>query len=197
MEGRELRVDRPAFLASVPPFMPKMPMKLFVRILLCFCALCSVSHLSQAAGDSLLDRSSARPLSADEVTMFGPQAGKYRYDARMINAAKIAQARANPHSTSRCWRYVKTALLAAGVVDSYPKTVYAKQAAQELPRDYGFKKIRCSDPRRAPIGSVLVYGGADAGHVEIRTARGYASDFVSPTPYVKRPLIGIFIKPNA
>lgn len=129
--------------------------------------------------------------------MFGPKAGKYRYDSRMINAAKIAQSRALGRSTSKCWRYVKTALLAAGVVNSYPKTVYAKQAAQELTRDYGFRKIRCRDPYRAPIGSVLVYGGADAGHVEIRTNRGYTSDFSSPRPYLKRPLIGIYVKPNA
>ncbi len=129
--------------------------------------------------------------------MFGPQAGKYRYDNRMINAAKIAQSRAHKHSTKLCWRYVKTALLSAGAVDSYPKSVFAKQAGQELTRDYGFRKIRCRNPYRAPIGSVLVYGGNDAGHVEIRTDRGYASDFVSPTPYLKRPLIGIFVKPRA
>ena len=129
--------------------------------------------------------------------MFGPQAGKYRYDNRMINAARIAQSRAHRHSANLCWRFVKTALLAAGAVDSYPKSAFAKQAAQELPRMYGFRKIRCRDPYRAPIGSVLVYGGADAGHVEIRTERGYASDFTSPTPYLKRPLIGIFVKPNA
>ena len=61
----------------------------------------------------------------------------------------------------------------------------------------GFRKIWSRNPYRAPIGSVLVYGGRDAGHVEIRTAEGYASDFVSPTPYLKRPLIGIFVKPNA
>ena len=129
--------------------------------------------------------------------MFGPQAGKYRYDDRMIQAAMIAQARAHRHSANLCWRYVKTALLAAGAVNSYPKSAFAKQAAEELPRDFGFRKIRCRDPYRAPLGSVLVYGGADAGHVEIRTAAGYASDFVSPTPYLKRPLVGIFVKPRA
>lgn len=172
-------------------------MQLFLRIFLVLIALCSVGPLSCAAEKSLLDSSAARPLSADETAMFGPQAGKYRYDNRMINAAKIAQQRAHRHSANLCWRYVKTALLAAGAVDSYPKSAFAKQAAQELPRNYGFRKIRCRDPYRAPLGSVLVYGGADAGHVEIRTVQGYASDFVSPTPYLKRPLIGIFVKPNA
>ncbi len=168
-----------------------------LRILLFLLILSGVTAPVDAAEKSLINRTTARALSPEEAVMFGPQAGKYRYDARMINAAKIAQSRAKRQSTSLCWRYVKTALLAAGVVDSYPKSTYAKQAAQELPRSYGFRKLRCRDPYRAPIGSVLVYGGADAGHVEIRTLKGYTSDFTSPTPYVKRPLIGIFVKPNA
>lgn len=160
-------------------------------------ALLVLAASASAAEPSLYQRSDARALSAEEAAMFGPQAGKYRYDSRMIRAAAIAQARANPRSTSKCWRYVKTALLAAGAVDSYPKTAYAKEAAEELPRAYGFRRIWCRDPYRAPIGSVLVYGGRDAGHVEIRTANGYASDFISPTPYTKRPLVGIFVKPKA
>ena len=45
-----------------------------------------------------------------------------------------------------------------------------------------------------PVGAVLVYGGADAGHVEIRTANGFVSDFVSPTPY-PRPFLGAYVKP--
>jgi hypothetical protein len=43
------------------------------------------------------------------------------------------------------------------------------------------------------VGAVIVYGGRDAGHVELRTPNGYVSDFVSPTPY-PRPLVGIFVK---
>ncbi|MGB8168147.1 MAG: hypothetical protein WCF18_11690 [Chthoniobacteraceae bacterium] len=171
-------------------------MNKILRILLFLIVLCCIAQPARAAEDSLIDRTTARALSLDEAVMFGPQAGKYRYDNRMIRAAQIAQARAHRRSGNLCWRYVKTALLSAGAVDSYPKSTFAKQAAQELPRSYGFRKIRCRDPFRAPIGSVLVYGGADAGHVEIRTANGYASDFTSPTPYLKRPLIGIFVKPN-
>ena len=164
---------------------------------LCLLALVLAVKSAVAAEPSLYRQAEARTLTAEEATMFGPQAGKYRYDSRMIRAAAIAQSRANPHSTSKCWRYVKTALLAAGAVDSYPKTAYAKEAAQELPHDFGFRRLWCRDPYRAPIGSVLVYGGRDAGHVEIKTIHGYASDFVSPTPYEKRPLIGIFVKPKA
>lgn len=149
------------------------------------------------AEDSLFEASKARKLTAEEQRQFGPESGKYRYDSRMIRAAKIAAARAHPHSTSRCWRYVKTALLEAKAIDSYPKTAYAKEAAVELPRDYGFKKLSIRNPYDAPVGAVLVYGGRDAGHVEIRTPTGFVSDFASDTPYVQRPLIGIFVKPAA
>ena len=112
----------------------------------------------------------------------------------LARAATIAQERANAHSKSRCWRYVKQALLAAGAVDSYPKTALAKQAGDELVHDYGFKKLPGSNPYAAPVGAVLVYtakGGA--GHVEIRTKTGFVSDFRAKTPS-KRKLIGIFAK---
>ena len=88
---------------------------------------------------------------------------------------------------------LKAALLAASVVPSRPTTTYARQAGEELVRDFGFKKLRGSDPRRAPVGAVVVYGGGDAGHVELRTERGFVSDFFSPTPY-PRPVLGIYVK---
>ena len=148
------------------------------------------------ASDSLFNAQDARPLDTTEVRAFGPKAGKFRYDKTMLNAARIAADRAHAHSQSSCWRYVKRALLAAKTIDSYPKTAYAKQAGGELTRSYGFKKLRISDPFKAPLGSILVYGGRGAGHVEFRTKRGFVSDFVSlkPSP---RPLIGIFVKPRA
>ncbi len=165
------------------------------RVLLCLSAFLLAARVH--AADSLYDRNSARKLNRSEVSLFGPRAGTYRYDSRMIRAAEIAQQRARKHSTSRCWRFVKQALLAAGAVDSYPKTAYAKQAAVELPEDYGFKKLNTLDPEKAPVGAVLVYGGKDAGHVEIKTRTGYVSDFASDRPYThKRPLIGIFVKPR-
>ena len=85
-------------------------------------------------------------------------------------------------------------MLAAGVVDSRPKTGYAKEAADELTNDYGFRRIPCNDPFKAPLGSVLVYGGHGAGHVEFRTKTGFVSDFTTPNPS-KRPLIGVYVKP--
>ena len=112
----------------------------------------------------------------------------------LMRAATIAQERAHAHSKSRCWHYVKEALLASGAVDSRPKTALAKQAADELVNNYGFKKLSIRDPFKAPLGSVLVYNARGAaGHVEIRSKNGFVSDFRSPTPS-KRPLIGVYAK---
>lgn len=117
-----------------------------------------------------------------------------RLDPKLMRAATIAQERAHAHSKSRCWHYVKDALLASGAVESRPKTALAKQAADELVRDYGFKKLPIRDPFAAPVGSVLVYNARGAaGHVEIRTKDGFVSDFRSKTPS-KRSLIGVFAK---
>ena len=41
-------------------------------------------------------------------------------DPKLCRAATIAQERANAHSHSLCWRFVKEALVAAGVVRSRP-----------------------------------------------------------------------------
>jgi len=113
---------------------------------------------------------------------------------KLMRAATIAQERANAHSRSLCWRYVKEALLASGAVSSYPKTAYAKDAGHELVQTFGFKKLSVRDPFKAPMGAVLVYGaGRTAGHVEIRTKDGFVSDFRSKTPS-PRPLLGVFTK---
>ena len=115
-------------------------------------------------------------------------------DPKLMQAATIAQERAHAHSRSRCWHYVKDALLASGVIDSRPKTELARDAARELVTNYGFKKLSVKDPFAAPIGSVLVYGTSrTVGHVEIRTKDGFVSDFQSKTPS-RRPLLGVYAK---
>ena len=134
--------------------------------------------------------------------LFGPAAGEVlayenveqQMDGRMVDAVRLAERSARSRSIHRCWRYVKRALQKAGVVDCYPRTAFAKQAAVELPQRYGFKEIAVTDPFEAPVGAVLVYGGRGAGHVELRTEQGFVSDHASlkPSP---RPLIGVFIKP--
>ena len=113
---------------------------------------------------------------------------------QLMRAATIAQERAHAHSRSRCWQYVKEALVASGAVSSYPGTAYAKQAGQELVNHYGFKKLPIQDPYKAPVGSVLVYTASRAaGHVEIRTKDGFVSDFRSKVPS-HRPLVGVYAK---
>jgi hypothetical protein len=116
------------------------------------------------------------------------------FDPKLLRAASIAEERAHAHSRSRCWHYVKEALLASGVIDSRPKSELARDAADDLVTNYGFKKLSVHDPFAAPIGSVLVYGTSrSVGHVEIRTKDGFVSDFRSPTPS-RRPLIGVYAK---
>ncbi len=117
------------------------------------------------------------------------------YDERMLDAAKIAEDAARSYSIKRCWRYVKRALVEAEVVDRYPETAYAKSAGYELTQKFGFKKIPVNCPYKAPVGAVLVYGGRGAGHVEIRTEHGFASDYASAKPS-PRPLIGVYVKPK-
>ena len=116
-------------------------------------------------------------------------------DPRLSRAATIADERAHAHSKSRCWHYVKEALLASGAVNSYPKTSLAKQAGDELVRDYGFKKLPILDPYAAPVGSVLVYfkGRNKPGHVEIRTKTGFVSDFRSKSA-CRSALVGVYAK---
>jgi len=115
-------------------------------------------------------------------------------DPKLMRAASIAEERAHAHSRSLCWHYVKEALLASGVIDSRPKSELARDAADDLVTNYGFRKLSVHDPVAAPIGSVLVYGTSrSVGHVEIRTKDGFVSDFRSPTPS-RRPLIGVYAK---
>ena len=117
-----------------------------------------------------------------------------RLDPKLMRAATIAEERANARSHSQCWHYVKEALVAAGVIDSYPKTVYAADAGEELVRDYGFRQLHVHDPYAAPIGAVLVYGTKQGGgHVEIRTRHGFVSDYYSKSARFY-PLVAVYGK---
>jgi hypothetical protein len=139
--------------------------------------------------------------SAPVITQYYPKRIVYplakvdrHIDRKLMQAATIAEERAHAHSRSLCWHYVKEALLASGVIDSRPKSEFAKDAAQDLVSNYGFKKLSVKDPFAAPLGSVLVYGAnRTAGHVEIRTRDGFVSDFRSRTPS-PRPLLGVYAK---
>jgi hypothetical protein len=170
---------------------------------------CAAAFATQTHAASLKDSkstfffkdASGNEKSAEIVTKYQPQKivlpfakVDSKIDPRLRRAATIAEERAHAHSRARCWHYVKEALLAAGVVSSYPKTAYAKEAGQELVNTYGFKKLAVRDPYKAPVGSVLVYGAKRAaGHVEIRTKDGFVSDFRSKIPS-PRPLLGVYTK---
>jgi len=120
-----------------------------------------------------------------------------RHDSRivpeMLLASKIAGARAVAHPSLLCWRYVKNALLRAHAVQSYPSTIYAREAGAELVSHHGFVRLPINNPDLAPVGSVLVYSGHGPGHVEIRTENGFVSDFRSSRACPWQ-LIGIYTK---
>lgn len=137
----------------------------------------------------LVEESAKRKLSPKTLAKIDPT-----LSPKLAQAATIAEERANAQSKSKCWRYVKQALLASGAIDSYPKTALAKEAGDELVSDYGFKKLPVTDPYAAPVGAVLVYTAKGApGHVEIRTETGFVSDFSTEKPS-KRKLIGVYAK---
>src|SRR4051794_26786965 len=98
-----------------------------------------------------------------------------RLDPRLSKAASIAKERANAQSKSRCWQYVKTALVESGVIKSYPKSSYATEAGNELVSNYGFERLPIHDQYAAPVGAVLVFGHGVEGHVAIRTKTGFVS----------------------
>ena len=177
-------------------------------ILLCCAEFCphqafalNMSPSTSAKPKFVYKDASGKATSADVVQKYYPKKIVQAFakvdshiDPKLCRAATIAQERARAHSHCLCWRFVKEALVAAGVVKSRPQTPLAKQAGQELVNNYGFKKLPVSNPYEAPVGAVLVYdGGRAAGHVEIRTQDGFVSDFRSKTPS-RRPLIGVFAK---
>jgi hypothetical protein len=160
-----------------------------------------VSQTTQPYSRFNFKTSGGKKESVPVITQYYPNQIVYPYgkidrhiDGRLMQAATIAQERAHAHSRSRCWHYVKDALLASGVIDTRPKTELARDAASELVSNYGFKRLPVSDPFSAPVGSVLVYGTArSVGHVELRTRDGFVSDFRSKTPS-RRPLLGVYAK---
>src|ERR1043166_4895425 len=177
----------------------------FVFVVGCAFLAASAAHAAGVASPSKSEftftDAAGKTQRASIISKFYPKKIQYplakvdrSMNPKLLRAATIAEERAHAHSRERCWHYVKEALLASGAVNSYPKTAYAKEAAQELVSSYGFKKLPVRDPFKAPVGSVLVYGDKKAaGHVEIRTRDGFVSDLKSKIP-PPRPLTGVFTK---
>ncbi len=141
--------------------------------------------------------------------------------AASIKAADLAEHRAAGRSSiGRCYAWVKTALQQSGAVRDYLPGVAAKGAGPAL-EQRGFVNLldrpgaTIRSPYDAPKGAVLVYGAAPGatdrnakyGHIEIRTDRGFASDYASANARTGgaangltgrgRTLIGVYVKPDA
>ena len=124
-------------------------------------------------------------------------------------------------SRSKCYKAVKLALTASpagrgqGLIPAHFDDEAALNAQFTLKDNYGFVNLMMDPTFKneiksatdAPKGSVLVYSSGkkcrrskieDCGHVEIKTDRGYVSDFFSKTPISDDPeyiLVGVMIKP--
>src|ERR1700682_824419 len=94
-----------------------------------------------------------------------------RIDPKLRRAATIAEERSNSRSRARCWQYVKEALVAAGAVDSYPRSAYAYEAGEELSTRFGFKKLPVRDPYSAPFWFM-------AAEVTLRSGRSMVSSAI-------------------
>lgn len=109
-------------------------------------------------------------------------------------AAAIAHALAHKKAKSigYCLRYVKGALVAGGLFAKYPGCGHAKNFNPYMAKE-GFKDLLGTgvNLNTAPVGAVIIYGPVEAqthngkiisGHIEIKYAHGYVSDFSSPRP---------------
>ena len=142
--------------------------------------------------------------------------------AASLRAAKIARDSVLPRSAGKCYRYVKRALLGGGAVDHYLGGASAIEAGPILIQQ-GFVDILnlsaagIKSPYDAPLGAVIVYKATATatdrnrihGHIEIRTADGFASDYFSPRARTLarengltlnaangRSVAGVYVKPD-
>lgn len=177
-----------------------------------------------AGGAAETDAKPGRPeaaAAARPATAATAPSGVVTPDASSIRAADIAATRAEGRSSQgRCYAWVKTALQKAGAVPDYMPGVAAKNAGPALEKR-GFVNLLdqpghgIRSPYDAPKGAVLVYGAAPGatdrnaryGHIEIRTDKGFASDYASARARTgaaaegmegrNRVLIGVYVKPDA
>jgi len=165
-----------------------------------------------------------RPGPAPAPVPVTPRAGLPQPGAASLKAAEYAERRATGRrSVGLCYRWVKQALQHGGAVDEYLGGASAINAGPQLLRE-GYVEILhgansgIKSPYDAPCGAVLVYRAAATatdknrihGHIEIRTANGFASDYFSPRARTGprengltslgaagRTLDGVYVKPEA
>lgn len=175
----------------------------------------------QAAVERPAVQRQAPVTGPDATTATVPTNGVPTPGAASIKAADLAASRAaGLASGGKCYAWVKTALQQSGAVPDYMPGVAAKGAGPAL-EQRGFTNIlnqpgaNIRSPYDAPKGAVLVYGAAPGatdrnakyGHIEIRTAGGFASDYASANARTGpasnglegrgRVLIGVYVKPDA
>ncbi len=106
-------------------------------------------------------------------------------------------------SRGKCYLYVKEALHEAGLVRDHGER-HARDAGPHL-KKAGYRNILQKIPSHskerfnAPKGAVLVYGGGDSGHIEVKVSNSeFLSDYNSATDPLfageARYLIGVYVK---
>ncbi len=106
--------------------------------------------------------------------------------SRVQNAIEYLQKVAKTGPAGFCFRYIKAGLVFAGLVKEYPGEEAAKNAGPQLLKNNfinllslpSFRK-KIKSPFDAPEGAILVYHGYPYGHIEMRTADGFISDYFS------------------
>jgi len=63
-----------------------------------------------------------------------------------------------------------------------PGNMSARDTDKPLRRNNGFTDAGTLDPCKAKIGAVIIYEGTGAGHAELKTPKGYLSDYLSLEP---------------
>lgn len=102
--------------------------------------------------------------------------------------------------TGWCYKYVKLALLKAGMVSKYLGGGSAIDAGPYLKKE-GFVNIMKEgiEPSDAPIGSILVFKveANKHGHIEVKTDEDtYVSDYIRHKHPDSYELIGVYYKPK-
>lgn len=146
------------------------------------------------------------------LTLSGPAAAVKSMKGEAISP----DSKRKDSSLGQCYKYVKIALLASGMVRHYLKGEAAKDAGPELQKE-GYRNLLdnpdhgLKNPYDAPVGAVIVYDVTDGlrwGHIEVHTSEGFASDYFSPRPRTtkngqesastmsgrNRKVIGIWVK---
>jgi hypothetical protein len=109
--------------------------------------------------------------------------------------------------TGRCATAVKYALSQAGCMNYKMCDAYNCHV-NDVFRNQGFQEVRLDKIKNLddiPEGSVLIYSGGQYGHIELKTSKGYSSDYFSEAPRTgssrkkhgnNRTLAAVYIKPS-